>query len=65
VPWLNHLELDTAEEQLKPLSGGKRQVWKFFRFGTNVNGTIRSMQAISCANINPEHGHERGTGLFR
>ena len=65
VPWLNHLESDNAEEWLKPLSGGKSLVWKLFGSATNMNGTIRSMQAISCANINPERGHERGTGRFR
>ena len=42
-------ESDTAEVWLKPQSGAKSQVWKFFGFAMDENSTIRSMHAVSCA----------------
>jgi len=61
MQWIKHrvlymAKLDTAEVWLKPLSGAKSQVWKFFGFATNENCMIKSMQAPSCGKWRSERG---------
>ena len=47
----------STTEYLKPLSGAKSKVWRYFRFETNEAGVIMNKTGVKCTICKPDIGY--------